>query len=276
MPNSILPRKKQQVASQFNRAAKTYDGAARIQHFSALELAQQLQLIQDTNQSLTTGTWLDLGCGTGFAVPTLTRQGAKQVIGADLAHSMCLASKEKLAEFPFQSITCDAENLPFAKHSFEGIYSNLMIQWSEQLSDLFYEAQRVLKPGGLFAFATLGPRTMFELKQAWQQVDPFTHVNQFDNKSDLVSRCEEFFDIESLQQQEVVQHHPDLRSLLKELKAIGATNVNAGRRPGLGGRERLRKLEQAYRQQSQIKNSEGEYLPLTYDLIWVVARNRSL
>lgn len=281
MPNSTLPRKKQQVASQFNRAAHTYDSAARIQHFSALELAQQLQLIQDANQSLMldsvmTGNWLDLGCGTGFAVPTLIRQGAQQVIGADLAHSMCLASEEKLTEYPFQSITCDAENLPFAKHSFGGIYSNLMIQWSEQLSDLFYEAQRVLKPGGLFAFATLGPRTMFELKQAWQEVDPFTHVNQFDEKSDLVACCEKFFDIESIQQQEVVQHHPNLRSLLKELKAIGATNVNPGRRPGLGGRERLRKLEQAYRQQSPSNNTENDHLPLTYDLIWVVARNRSL
>jgi malonyl-CoA O-methyltransferase len=292
MPNSTLPRKKQQVASQFNRAAHTYDEAARIQHFSALELAQQLQLIQDTNSSQVpssaiTGTWLDLGCGTGFAVPTLTRQGAQQIIGADLAHSMSLASQEKLTAFPFQAITCDAENLPFAQHSFDGIYSNLMIQWSEQLGDLFYEAKRVLKPGGLFAFATLGPRTMFELKQAWQQVDPFTHVNQFDDKADLVSRCEEYFDIESLQQQEVVQHHSSLRSLLKELKAIGATNVNSGRRPGLGGRERLRQLEQAYRQQPAIKTGEemgkeqyqdsnkDNHLPLTYDLIWVIARNRS-
>jgi len=276
MPNSTLPRKKQQVASQFNRAAKTYDGAARIQHFSALELAQQLQFIQDTNHSTIAGTWLDLGCGTGFAVPTLIRQGADQVVGADLAHSMCLASEEKLHNLPFNAITCDAENLPFAKHSFDGIYSNLMVQWSEQLTDLFYEAQRVLKPGGLFAFATLGPRTMFELKQAWQHVDPYTHVNQFDSKSDLASVCEEFFDIESIQQQDVVQHHPSLTSLLKELKAIGATNVNSGRRPGLGGRERLRKLEQAYRQQSVTDNttSDNDSLPLTYDLIWVIARKR--
>tara|TARA_B110001454_G_scaffold15036_3_gene13468 strand:+ start:4739 stop:5410 length:672 start_codon:yes stop_codon:yes gene_type:complete len=214
-----------------------------------------------------TGTWLDLGCGTGFAVSDLIRQGAQHVIGADLAHEMCLASEEKLTQLPFQSITCDAENLPFAQGSFDGIYSNLMIQWSEQLSDLFYEAHRVIKPGGLFAFATLGPKTMFELKQAWQAVDPFTHVNEFDDSANLVTLCERFFEIESLQQQDVVQHHSNLTSLLKELKAIGATNVNPGRRPGLGGRERLRQLEQAYRLQSA-------YLPLTYDLIWVVARKR--
>ncbi|HCM06555.1 MAG TPA: malonyl-[acyl-carrier protein] O-methyltransferase BioC [Oceanospirillales bacterium] len=270
MTNSTLPRNKQQVASQFNRAAHTYDNAARIQQLSADELAQRLQTIQDTEQSSITGNWLDLGCGTGFSVPTLIQQGAQYVIGADLAHTMCLTSKEKLAELPFHSVTCDAERLPFSNHSFDGIYSNLMIQWSEQLEDLFYEALRVLKSDGVFAFATLGPKTMLELKSAWQQVDPFTHVNTFDNKDSLVALCEQFFDIESIHQQAVTQQHSSLKSLLKELKAIGATNVNSGRRPGLGGRERIKKLEQAYRQQS-----ESDYLPLTYDLIWIVARKRS-
>jgi malonyl-CoA O-methyltransferase len=269
MPNSTLPRKKQQVASQFNRAAHTYDGAARIQQLSADELIQRL-MAKDTKKSSITGNWLDLGCGTGFSVPALIQQGAQHVIGIDLAHSMSLTSKAKLAKLPFQAITCDAEHLPFTNNSFDGIYSNLMIQWSEQLDDLFHEAQRVLKPGGVFAFATLGPKTMFELKRAWQHVDPFTHVNTFDQKDDITALCEQFFTIESIHQQGVTQQHLSLKSLLKELKAIGATNVNSGRRPGLGGRERLKKLEHAYRQQS-----ESDYLPLTYDLIWVVARKRN-
>jgi malonyl-CoA O-methyltransferase len=268
-------RAKQQVASQFSRAAHTYDQAARIQHFSALELASQIEHLHITRQKSLAGHWLDLGCGTGFAVPTLLQQGAAQVTGADLAHGMCCASNEKLAQLPFQAVTADAENLPFAKGSFDGIYSNLMVQWSEQIHDLFYEAQRVLKPGGLFAFATLGPRTMHELKTAWQQVDPFVHVNQFSTQQQVVLQCESFFDIESIQQQEVVQQHESLSALLKELKAIGATNVNSGRRPGLGGRERLRQLEKAYRDVCRSELGEPpSSLPLTYDLIWIIARKR--
>jgi len=269
MPNSTFLRQKQQVASQFSRAAHSYDEAARVQHFSALELAQQLQLIYARNASTMKGTWLDLGCGTGFAVPTLIQQGAERVLGADIAEGMCITSKEKLSQFPFSAIACDAENLPFPSHSFEGIYSNLMIQWSEQLGDLFYEAARVLTTDGLFAFATLGPRTMHELKGAWQEVDPYVHVNQFDDKESLIEVCEKHFDIESIHQQEMVQQHPSLSALLKELKAIGATNVNSGRRPGLGGRARLAQLEQAYFQQQNT-----DYLPLTYDLIWIIARKR--
>lgn len=270
--NTNKKRNKQQVASQFSRAAHSYDQAARIQHFSALELAQQIKQLQASKQQTMAGHWLDLGCGTGFAVPTLLQQGAESITGADLAHGMCLESNQKLAQQPFHAITADAESLPFIDHCFDGIYSNLMVQWSEQIQDLFEEAQRVLKPGGLFAFTTLGPRTMHELKAAWQHVDPFVHVNQFSSKQQVVEQCETFFDIESIQQQEVVQQYKSLSSLLKELKAIGATNVNSGRRPGLGGRKRLQQLDEAYRSVCDT----GQSLPLTYDIIWVIARKRSL
>lgn len=288
-------RAKHQVASQFSRASQSYDDAARIQQFSAFELAKELTPFTQslvTHRSFTQppqehdlSHWLDLGCGTGFAVPTLIEQGIHCITGADLAHGMSLTSHKKLAHFPFHAVTADAENLPFANACFDGIYSNLMMQWSEQAQQLFNEASRVLKPGGLFAFATLGPRTMHELKSAWQQVDPFVHVNKFSSKDQVINDCELLFEIESVRQQEVVQQHKNLSSLLKELKAIGATNVNPGRRQGLGGRERLRKLDNAYRNvcHSSSKKSAPEglatshtSLPLTYDLIWVIARKRSL
>lgn len=263
-------RVKQQVAIQFSRAAQSYDQAARIQHFSALELIQQIEQLHLNMHEKMSGHWLDLGCGTGFAVPTLLQRGADYITGADLAHGMCIASNEKLNQHPFQAVTADAENLPFINNSFNGIYSNLMVQWSEAINDLFYEAQRVLKPGGLFAFTTLGPRTMHELKAAWKHVDPFVHVNEFSSKQQVIEQCESFFDIESVQQKEVVQQHESLTDLLKELKAIGATNVNSGRRPGLGGRERLRQLEKSYRGACGSEQT----LPLTYDLVWVIARKR--
>ncbi len=280
-------RAKQQVASQFSRSSQSYDQAARIQQYSALELVKQLSSFINSpiTQPQESGLshWLDLGCGTGFAVPTLIEQGIQRITGADLAHGMSVTSHQKLAQLPFHAVTADAENLPFASACFNGIYSNLMVQWSEQVRQLFSEASRVIKPGGLFAFATLGPRTMHELKSAWQQVDPFVHVNSFSSKSQVINDCEQFFDIESCQQQEVVQHHKNLSSLLKELKAIGATNVNPGRRQGLGGRERLRKLDDAYRNvcHSKLRKSAQEEptappstLSLTYDLIWVIARKR--
>lgn len=182
---------------------------------------------------------------------------------------MIAYSQQKLALKAFQGIVGDAENMPFSDQCFDGIYSNLMIQWSEQPQRLFAEARRILKPGSLFAFTTLGPRTMHELKSAWQQVDPYVHVNQFTDKQSLLTDFEQDFNLLQVRQQEYVQKHNDLKALLKELKAIGATNVNSGRRPGLGGRERLRQLDYAYRNQSDC----GQ-LALTYDLIWVIGQVR--
>lgn len=263
-------RAKLQVARQFSRAAQSYDQAARIQHFSALALVKQLVKAHNKHLETMTGDWLDLGCGTGFAAPELLRQGAQHVIGADLSYGMSRTSDLKLADLPFQAVTADAENLPFAQNCFNGIYSNLMVQWSEQIHVLFNEAHRVLKSNGLFAFATLGPRTMHELKSAWQQVDPYVHVNAFSSKQEVIQQCQMVFEVISIEQQEVVQQHKSLTNLLKELKAIGATNVNSGRRQGLGGRARLQQLERAY----QTIQEPLIHLPLTYDLIWVVARKR--
>lgn len=271
MNNSLKhpSRIKQQVASQFNRAALTYDSAARVQKYSAKELVKKLDLLKNTSTSeaLISGSWLDLGCGTGLAVPSLVKRGVKNIVGADLSPIMCEISSNNLSDLPFTSLTCDAENLPLKDSSFDGIFSNLMVQWSENLDCLFSEAHRVMKPDSLFAFSTLGPKTMHELKSAWAKVDPFVHVNTFSDPSILMNHCEKFFTIESFHRKEYVQQHSGLSPLLKELKAIGATNVNSGRRPGLGGRERLRKLEQAYQQLC------GDSLSLTYDLIWVVARS---
>ena len=265
-----MDRKKQQVASQFSRASSSYDSAAHIQQYSAQQLCQQLSQLSQLQ-----GHWLDLGSGTGFAVESLIQQGAEQVTGVDLSEGMVEYSREKLARLPFEAVVGDAEDLPFENHKFTGIYSNLMIQWSEQPEQLFSETKRVLKPGSLFAFATLGPRTMHELKSAWQQVDPYVHVNKFAAKESVLAEFEQHFDLIQVNQQEYVQHHPNLNSLLKELKAIGATNVNSGRRPGLGGRERLRKLDEAYRSLSgknKDQNPNQTQLPLTYDLIWVIGR----
>lgn len=254
-------RKKQLVASQFSRSSHSYDGAARIQQYAAQQLCRQLPELS--------GQWLDLGSGTGYAVKPLLKQGAQRVTGLDLSEGMVAYSQQKLMHKPFQGIVGDAEDLPFIDQCFNGIYSNLMIQWSEQPHLLFAEARRVLKPGSVFAFTTLGPRTMHELKTAWQQVDPFVHVNQFEDKQVLLTEFQQHFELLQVRQQEYVQMHNDLKSLLKELKAIGATNVNSGRRPGLGGRERLRKLDCAYRSQS----TSGQ-LALTYDLIWVIGQVR--
>jgi len=53
---------------------------------------------------------------------------------------------------------------------------------------------------------------------------------------------------------------------LRSLKAIGATNVNAGRKNGLGGRTALKQLNQVY-----PRSQTGQF-PLSYQVYWLVLR----
>ena len=61
-------------------------------------------------------------------------------------------------------------------------------------------------------------------------------------------------------------HYPDLKTLLRAVKAIGAQNVGAGGRSGMMGRGAWQQLEAAYEAQRQ---SAG--LPASYDVILAYA-----
>ena len=61
-------------------------------------------------------------------------------------------------------------------------------------------------------------------------------------------------------------HYPDLKTLLRAVKAIGAHNVGEGGRNGMMGRDAWKKLEAAY---EQFREPAG--LPASYDVIFVYA-----
>jgi malonyl-CoA O-methyltransferase len=60
--------------------------------------------------------------------------------------------------------------------------------------------------------------------------------------------------------------YPDVLSLMRDLKVIGAHNVTAGRARGLTGRSRLRAMEAAYESQRR----EGR-IPATYEVVFGAA-----
>jgi len=66
-----------------------------------------------------------------------------------------------------------------------------------------------------------------------------------------------------------VLEYAELRELTRELKALGAHNVNSGRPTGLTGRERVRGFQRAYELQ---RNSAGK-LPATYQVWYLTLEN---
>src|SRR5690606_13347117 len=106
------------------------------------------------------------------------RLPSAEILGLDLAEGMLRFAR---LERPGRShwLCGDAEALPLASASVDLVYSNLSIQWCENLPLLLAELRRVLRAGGKLVLTTMGPRTLRELKSAWQEVDGYVHVNRF-------------------------------------------------------------------------------------------------
>lgn len=253
---------KRKVAGSFSRAAKTYDSVANLQRDIGLRLLADLSAVGSS--------WrvLDLGCGTGFFSDHLLKQipGA-EVIGLDLAEGMLHFARSQRAE-SIRWICSDAENLPLQNSSVDIVFSNLAIQWCDNLPRLFAELRRILKPGGYLIFSTLGPATLHELKNAWQTVDRYVHVNRFQPAGQVQTQLAAAeFEIVQWRSEKRVLGYARLVDLTRELKALGAHNINRGQAEGLTGRSKLEALRQAYEQYRS-----ANLLPATYEVFYGVAR----
>ena len=144
------------------------------------------------------------------------------------------------------------------------VFSNLTLQWVNQLEQTLREVARVLRPGGMLLFSSFGPDTLNELQQAWQAADAYTHVNAFIDLHDVgdamlrARLAEPVMDAERF-----TLTYADVYKLMRELKAIGAHNVTLQRARGLTGKTVFKRVEQAYEQFRQ----DG-VLPASYEVVY--------
>jgi malonyl-CoA O-methyltransferase len=250
---------KRQVAASFSRAAASYDSVAELQRDVGTQLIERLP------QEFVPARWLDLGCGTGYFTRALASRFAEgHGLALDIAEGMLNHARPLAGAEHF--IAGDAERLPLQDSTCDLIFSSLAVQWCADFDAVLSEAFRVLKPGGIFAFASLCVGTLFELRDSWRQVDGLVHVNRFRE----FARYEQLCAVSglrtlSLENQPHVLHYPDVRSLTHELKALGAHNLNPGRPGGLTGRARILGLVEAY---EQFRQASG--LPATYQVVYAV------
>lgn len=239
---------KSAVAAAFSRAADSYDAVAGFQRRCGEKILSQLNNLSGLKV-------LDAGCGTGVFSREFRRAGA-HVISLDLAEGML--EKSRILDSAEQYLLADIEHIPLPDHSVDLCFSNLAIQWCGSLGSALAEMSRVVKPGGKVAFSTLAQGSLTELAEAWQQVDGQTHVNQFLAFDTIKRACEPFS--HDLQLTHETEFYPDVITLMKSLKGIGATHLHQGRNSGLTSRGRFEQLARVYPQQA-------EGLPLSYQLV---------
>lgn len=225
------------------RASAGYDEFAVLQARVREQLVARLDWIAFTPEVV-----VDLGCGTGHAAVALAaRWPDARVIAVDAAPGMLEQAARRDPAGRCERLCADARALPLPDAAVDLVFCNLVLQWCDDLDAVFAEVARVLRPRGLFTFTTLGPDTLVELRDAWRAADAGEHVIPFTDMHDIgdglvrAGLAEPVLD--------VVRYtltYPDLRALMRDLKATGAQNAIAGRARGLTGRARLAAVERAY------------------------------
>ncbi len=158
----------------------------------------------------------------------------------------------------------DLEALPLQSGSVDLLWSSLALQWCNDLDATFSGMRRVLAPNGLLMFSTFGPDTLKELRQAFSQVDGYSHVSRFQDMHDIGDALMRAGFAEPVMDMEHFTLTYDTASgLMRDLKALGAHNATRGRRQGLAGKSAWKRMEAAYEKLRQ----DGR-LPATYEVIY--------
>ena len=261
---------KSMVRRDFNDAAGCYDKTAVLQRSVSDRLVERLDLITIRPERI-----LDLGSGTGVTAKILSgRYRGARIYQADIAVNMLKASRKKTPRFfSRQSYVCtDAERLPLADGSMDLVFSSLMLQWCQALGQVFSEVSRVLSPGGLFIFSSLGPDTLHELRDSWKAADDLIHVNAFIDMHDLGDGLiHADFEHPVMEMEYFNLEYPDVMVLMRDLKQLGAHNNNRGRRRTLTGKNRLSRMLTEYE-----KSRRAGKLPATYEVVYGHAWKREV
>jgi ubiquinone/menaquinone biosynthesis C-methylase UbiE len=137
------------------RLAASYDRAEP--HFRPENQAKVRRQLQDLRGRCPGGKMLDLGCGTGFLI-RLAHDLFAEVHGLDVTPAML----ERVDTSPGNVFlhNAPAEQLPFADETFDLVAAYSFLHHLEDYRRVLREAQRVLRPGGLF-YADLEPNKLF-------------------------------------------------------------------------------------------------------------------
>jgi len=254
--------KREAMIAAFDAAAVHYDAAAFLQWEVATRLLGRLPTLKLAPRHV-----VDLGAGTGRATVELAaKYGQARITALDIAPQMLHQTLQR-KDSAVRCLVGDARQLPLREGSVDLLFSNLMLQWISDPGALFAELRRVLRPGGALLFSSFGPDTLKELRSSFAVASPYTHINRFVDLHDLGDLllghgfADPVTDVDT-----ITVRYADARTLMRDLKAVGAHNVNHDRPRGLFGARRMQQVIAAY----EGFRREGR-LPASYEIIYGIA-----
>jgi len=278
-----MPINKKKVQKNFSAAAAHYDRISSLQS----EISRQLLSFFAVHEA---ARILDIGTGTGRLLWSLSKVfPPSELHGCDLAFGMIKqarhkASSKKLGQSADKVksllfVQADAEKLPYGSSGFDLALSNSAFQWVPNLGEAFCEVYRILKPGAEFCFSLFGEGTLAELYFSFQQayrrlqIDASKMRTQSFISSKKLKEILEAYGFSQIILKELIipKLYSDVRLLLSELKAMGASSATLDRSFGLGGRKILQEMIHCY--ENNFRNGKG--FTATYHIILARAEKNS-
>jgi len=249
------------IRAAFDRQAEHYDRHAALEREVGSRLMERLEFQRRKPSRI-----IDLGSGTGFSCVELKRRFRRaEVIGLDASITMSQALHRRSSFLhPLRAVCADVSLLPFAGCSADLLFSNLALQWCRDFHLLGEEFRRVLRPGGLLLFSSLGPDSLKEFRSAAGCAGDSVRARQFPDMHDVGDALlAAGFSEPVVDSEFITLEYREFDSLLTELEATGASlhfgDWNELTKPGSP-------LADAYR----AFQCNGRY-PVTWEIVYGAA-----
>jgi SAM-dependent methyltransferase len=170
-------------------------------------------------------------------------------------------------------VAMDDELLPFADASLDLVVSALSLHHVNDLPGLLVQIRRALKPDGLLMAALLCGDTLTELRQAFAQAESeieggiSPRVAPFADLRDLGALLQRAgFALPVVDSDKLVVRYDSAFGLMRDLRAMGATNVLLERRKSPLRRATLMRMAQIYTE--RFADADGR-VRATFEIAWL-------
>ena len=167
----------------------------------------------------------------------------------------------------------DERSQPFTDGSLELVVSGLALQFVNDLPGLLIQVRRALKPDGLLLAAMIGGDSLSELREAFAQAEsevegglsprvlPFGDIRELGS---LMQRAG--FALPVVDSDRVTVRYGSPIELMRDLRAMGATNPLFERRRTPLKRATLRRMIEVYAE--RFADSDGR-IRATFEIVWL-------
>lgn len=172
-----------------------------------------------------------------------------------------------------EQVEADPVILPFEPASLDAVISLLALHTVDDLPGTLIQIRRALRPDGMFMACIPGGQTLYELREAFTEAEieiergmsprvfPYADVRDLGG---LLQRAG--FALPVADSEIVTVRYADPLKLLRDLRAMGATNILNARRKTFLKRATLLRMFEIYQQ--KFSDADGR-VRATFELVWL-------